>query len=132
MNPARDVALWLESQNVGSRVSAGHTWWIRQTQLDPDRAQPQIGVIPSGGLAPELHLTGITQRLPTVQVRIRGEAQKFASSLAKANEVFTTLGKTRISGEDVWIITPVGEPLWLGYDDSGSPEWSLNFQLEPA
>lgn len=96
-----------------------------------DKGMPAkaVFVFPAGGGVPEMHLEPTATDLlrSVVQVRIRSSQADFAGGADLAREVRDALKRATITGY-VWIRLLQSHPEYIGPDDRGSHEWSLNIE----
>lgn len=128
MSLTTDVRLHLISQGVAVGGTT-QDWTCLIGGLSDQVARAQIAVMETGGLAPlDVMGTGDTETLtrPGVQILVRGNANDYSTTEAKAQAVWTTLH--RQSFADFLTIEGTTNPIWLGYEpDTNRPLWSLNF-----
>lgn len=99
--------------------------------ISPDRA---ITIYDSGGKTPE-HAWLIDY--PSIQVRVRGEQNKYQEAYDKAVAVRTALHALppqQVNGDRWDSVSQRGDVAFLGYDKNRRPEFTVNFDLiiEPS
>jgi len=125
MDPAMDVANYLENQGIGTvntDIFIGH---IRPaSQHVPVNS---IFVQNTGGRPPQRFLRTKTEiRYPSVQVLVRWSS--YEAGQAKAEAIYDALESASISGY-LDIVADQSAPLYLGLDENNNYGWSLNFTL---
>jgi hypothetical protein len=99
---------------------------VRPVPAAPAKA---VFVLATGGPPPEARI-GETQadRFPALQIRTRGDKNDFAGGLADARAVRDAVHYAPLAG---WVDVRVQEtePNYLGEDNNGHPEWSVNAEL---
>lgn len=82
--------------------------------------------------APEGSLGDSALKEPAVQVRVRAEKWNGDAAFAKAQEIFDALhGLLRVELNGTYymrIKAQTPQPLFIGYDDSGRPEFTISFR----
>ena len=92
----------------------------------PDRA---ITAYDSGGQEPNPQWL---VDYPTVQIKIRGGENDYIAAFDKAEEVkdaLLGLPSQEINGEIWTSVSLLSDRTFLGYDQNGRPEFSINFRL---
>ena len=127
--PDVDLVTYLASQVplcVGENLFAGPV-----QPADPDDliAHKAVFVVATGGIQPfALHGDCESIRRSNLQVRVRGEKEAYTEGLLLAREVAAAVDLAPITGYiDVRILDT--EPNYLGQDDEGHPEWSVNVEM---
>jgi len=125
MDPAMDVANYLENQGIGTvstDIFIGH---IRPaSQYVPVNS---IFVQNTGGYPPQRFLQTVTElRRPSVQVLVRWSS--YEAGQAKAEAIYDALESASISGY-LDIVADQSAPIFLGLDENNNYGWSLNFTL---
>jgi hypothetical protein len=127
-DPACDLAIYLESVGVGSRKQGASDWWLITGQLVDD-SQKQVALLNTGGAPPSYSNTDAI-RYPTVQVRILGDVNQYASARAQAEAVYSAVNgvcDVVINGHNYLSLEPMQEPVLLGYREGDRrAEYSLN------
>lgn len=124
--PSVDLAVYFASQ----------TGYVRGRELFtgrmPDSPSEAIAFSDTGGVAPMNVFDGKASRQPTLQVMVRAKALDYIGARILIDTVFDVLHcKTNITANGLLYksVNAMQEPIWLGYDDSERPQWSLNFSL---
>lgn len=126
MNPATvDVKDILESSESGTGLTFGTDLFI---SFEPDSPDAVVTLYDSGGWAPDAH----DYQKPTIMARVRGPKGGYATGYATARAVVDALHErnnetwngTRYIG--IW---QEGDVLFLEYDDSRRPVFSVNFRV---
>jgi hypothetical protein len=124
--PSYDLALFFSSET-------SHSWGVDVfSGRLPDRPHEAIAFSDQGGVAPLNVFGGVGLRQPSLQVMVRADALDYLKSRALIDEVFAVLHcrvNVVANGREYKAIDAVQEPIWLGYDESERPMWSLNFSL---
>lgn len=132
MNPALDIATWLQAQAFGSMTTDGATWLIRYSQR-VESEQPMLTVFATGGPLPLGAHDGDTHRSPVVQIMVSGSKKngitKYDAVVTQAEAIFNAADKQVIGDTQTYLAFP-RVPIALGYDADGRPEVSLNIRLE--
>jgi len=125
MNPALDVANYLENQGIGTVGTNVFVGAIKPvSQFVPVNS---IFVLSTGGYPPQRVFQTTTElRRPSVQVRIRWNG--YEAGLAKAEAVYNALESASIPGY-LDVVADQSSPIFLGFDENNNYEWSLNFTL---
>jgi len=125
MNPALDIANYLESQGIGTVGTNIFVGPVRPaSQYVPINS---IFVLGTGGYPPQRVLQTSTElKRPSVQVRVRWSS--YEDGQAKAEAVYDTLESAGISGY-LDVVADQSSPIPLGLDENNNYEWSLNFTL---
>ena len=105
---------------------------IGKIPASPDRV---VSLFEYGGMPPDITHDKAYDVRPSLQVRIRAESlgsTGYATGIAKADAVLALLhgvSNTTLSSKPYKLILASGSPIYLGTDDKGRPEWSVNFQI---
>lgn len=124
--PSVDLAVYFASQTEHERGQDLFTGRL------PDAPSEAIAFSDTGGVAPQNVFGGTANRQPSLQVMVRAQALDYLRSRALIDTVFDVLHcKSNIvaNGNVYQAIDATQEPIWLGYDESERPQWSLNFTL---
>ena len=123
MSPAHELALYLESEGVGTFAQDIH---VSREPAAPDNV---VTIYDTGGSAPANY--DIELRQPTIQVRVRNTS--YPNAVAKQEEIFAILNaiKTQvIEGSTylgVWMTTDI---LSIGRDDNDRHLLTANYQVQ--
>lgn len=124
--PSYDLALYFASKT-------SHAWGVDVfTGRLPDTPHEAIAFSDQGGVAPFNVFGGLGYRQPSLQVLARAPALQYLRARELIDEVFQVLHcqvNVEANGNVYQAIDATGEPIWLGYDESERPLWSLNFTL---
>lgn len=91
--------------------------------------QKAVFVLPTGGPAPEPSRPTKAIRYASVQLRIRGDVDKYDAGLLFARAIRDVTHFAAIANYiDCEVLE--SEPNWLGYDNEHCPEWSHNVRMK--
>jgi hypothetical protein len=130
-----EILAYLVSNSICSSGTASANGWsgyIGKMPSAPDRC---IGLFEYGGMAPDMTHDKAYDVNPSLQVRIRAEnlgSTGYATGIAKADAVLALLhgvSNTTLSSKPYKLILATGSPMYLGTDDKGRPEWTVNFRI---
>lgn len=125
---AYDVGLHLAGLGLVEFPSQGGEWSLFVGKL-PDSPDNALVVVPTGG-NPVLGSSALPYDEPTVQVLVRGS--DFAGAYSKAAQVYGALqGHSGQLGDVEVVLCYSGQTdaVWIGQDDAGRDEFTLNFAL---
>jgi hypothetical protein len=137
MGIVADVHAYLGT--LSPEVIDGSTEWPSVRRRVNDALGHQLVVITEdGGLEPETPAaTGLGDSAlaePAVQVRVRGEPWDGDGALAKAQEIYDALhgllGATMGSTHYMRVKAQTPEPVFIGYDEKGRPEFTVSFRAQ--
>lgn len=87
-------------------------------------------VFPSGGVEPEAFLgQTYAMRRSSIQIRTRGNRQDFAGALVDARAVRDAVHQSPSASYLDWRVMQ-SEPIFLGPDEAGHPEFSINVEAQ--
>jgi hypothetical protein len=127
MNPPSED---IKDMLVASSAGLGHTFGIDMFISEmPDSPDVCYCIYDTGGIEPEVQYE---YDRPAVQVRVRGAKSGYRSAWLAAKDIRDTLhgvhnetwNSTRYVG--IWCM---GDILFAGYDDSGRPQFTINFRI---
>ncbi len=107
------------------------------TNLFRGPVRAAVGVIPSravfvlstGGLDPEAFNGELnTIQRPSIQIRIRGDREGFEDGQDLARRIRSSAHYATLT-DYIDVRVADGDPNYLGQDDDGHPEWSVNVSL---
>lgn len=85
---------------------------------------------PAGGPEPEDHFgTNESVQEPVIQVRVRVTPDAYLDGVSDAHDIWQILHDERPSSDYSSSTMRQSSPLYLGQDDDGRHEWSINVQL---
>lgn len=126
--PASDVADLLETGGHGTIGTDLFTGPVRPSKRGGVPASA-IFVIPTSGQAPSLHNAGKGElRYPSIQIRIRSLPEEYDPGYTVAKAVYETVHDAFLAGY-VSCLAEQSEPLYIGADEQGCHEWSVNLTL---
>lgn len=122
------------SSLLSSTVVGGVSTWTLRIGYMPDTPDKIVLFTDSGGQNPNPRWR---IDYPTFQVRVRAPADGYAEAYSKAREVRDVLLglDSQTIGTDRWVsLIVLGDIGFMGSDESGRPEFSVNFRaiIEPA
>lgn len=127
--PDQDVVSFLNT-NVASLTTGTNLFYgpVRP----PDNYVPSEAVfcLKTGGFPPEAVLgKSLENHIKSVQIRVRGDKMDYSSGQTLADSIRDAfLGATNVTGYfDTRLMQT--EPNYLGVDQDGHHEWSINVQL---
>lgn len=130
-----EVLAYLVSGSVcssGTAAANGWSGYIGKQPAAPDRV---VTLFEYGGFPPELTHDKSMDVMPSFQVRVRCEAGGYATGIAKADAVLARLhgvSNSTLTTTSYKLIRGMSSPAYLGTDDKGRPEWTVNFQTIKA
>ncbi len=128
-SPSQDIKDLLENSATG--LVFGTDLFVSQMPDDTNVHDKQIVTIyDTGGTDPD---TYHTLERPTVQILVRGRAEKFQTGYTLAETVYNQLHAIKnqtVNSTRYILIFATSAILFLGYDDNNRPEWSINFRIE--
>jgi len=120
-----EIATYLQTGGVGT---IGTNIFIGFQPPDSE-ARNCITIKPTGGLAPDVDLIGITN--PTVQILGRGATISEAMALSQAAyNILHGLANTDIGDNYIMFCEALQEPTAIGQDDNNNFEISCNYLLK--
>jgi len=123
MNPALDIANYLENQGIGTVGANIFVSPVRPvSQYVPVNS---IFVLETGGYPPQrVHSNRSELRYPSIQIIVRWN--DFANGYTKAQAIYDVLRAPHIPG--YWDVLPdQSGSIYLGQDENSNYLWSLNF-----
>lgn len=137
MGLVADVQAYL--QGLSPEIIDGSTEWpsVRRAVHDAQGAQLVV-ITEDGGFEPETPavsgLGDVALREPAVQVRVRGNPWDSDGALAKAQQIYDALhgllGATMGSTYYMRVKAQTPEPLFIGFDTKGRPEFTISFRAQ--
>lgn len=128
-SPAVTLATILQGKGVVHPTTpAGNIWLVRVGTLLETPAN-MVALYDTGGFSPNPAFLVDTV---TVQARIRGDIDGYASAFTKAQEVKDALlGIDPVRVDDVVVdaITQMGDIIFIGQDSARRPEFTINFRV---
>jgi len=125
----------LVAAGVGTfAASSGWAIHVGKIPANPGAVDTAIGIIQSGGLAPNPKWL---VDYPSIQVMVRGAMGGYVSARAKAQAIKDALlgiPSQDSNGDRLVQINMLGDIASIGFDESNRPLFSINFRLiiEPA
>ena len=128
MTMLTEAAGYLVSQAVCTKI--GKDLFIEEI---PESPALMTALFSYGGEPPEFTHDGPGDDRPSLQVRTRAAKNGNAAGHARALAVHTALNglsNTALSGTRWKFVRALqSEPIFLGYDEQGRPEWSQNYAI---
>jgi hypothetical protein len=133
MGVVDDVRSYLQASDLVD----GSTGWLSVPRVVHDEQDQLVVLSEDGGPPPEIAkpsgLGDGASQFAGLQVRVRAAAYEHDVAYAKAREIMdalhsltaAVLGSTTYEG--VWALT--SEPVLMGFDDTGRPEYTQSFRL---
>jgi len=125
-----DIAGRLQTAGIGT-IGAATGWSIRVAEV-PDKPDTCISVFEYAGSPSDISLDGARDVSPGLQVRVRGERNKYITAREKAEAVALNLdgvGNTTINGMVYKYIFANHQPAFAGLDEAQRPWFSQNFRV---
>ena len=130
-----DISADLVNGSIGTAgTAASQGWSIYQGKITASPDQ-QIGLFEYGGMPPEMNHDKATDVNPSLQVRVRATQGGYTTGIAKAEAILARLhqrSNTTINSVSYKLIRAMSSPIFIGVDDKGRPEWTINFQIVKA
>ena len=130
-----EISAYLVTNSIGTSGTASANGWsiyLGKMTAAPDR---QIGLFEYGGLPSELTHDKAMDEYPSLQIRVRAEQNGYSTGIAKAvaiRALLHGLSNTTLTSTKYKLIRAMNSPAYIGTDDKGRPEWTINFQIVKA
>lgn len=115
----------IADQLTNEGVVGGADGWIVAKAFEPPTPDTIITIYETGGGAPD-QTDGTRYDIPTIQVRLRGDAYGYELAKIKMNAVFDALNDATITGY-TYIYSAQSGPIALGHDVNTRPIFTMNF-----
>ena len=137
MTLCSEISAYFVSNSIGiAGTGATGSWNIYYDRGDlPTNPDQVILITETGGMAPELLHDGNYDINPSMQVRVRAKPKDYATGIGKAEAILTLLhGKANVTigSTSYKLIRAQSSPLYLGNDERGRHEWTVNFLIQKA
>ena len=137
MSLLADISAYLVAQSIGTANDAVKEGWGISIGKMPNHKDRMIGLFEYGGYPPELTHDKSMDVMPALQVRVRGEpgSAGYTAGIAKADAILALLhglSNTTLTSTSYKLIRANNSPAFIGSDDRGRPEWTINFSIIKA
>jgi hypothetical protein len=113
----------------GTASAGGWSGYIGKMPHAPDQA---IALFEYGGTAPDITHDLAYDVYPSVQVRVRAAVNGYATGITKADAILARwhgVSNTTYTSTFYKLILASSSPVYIGTDDGGRPEWTINFRI---